>query len=209
MLALALSLLLTADDGGVSLQDALHAQAPTLRVDVLARALKAYAVAERKGEVKRHVLTVIDYDRPSVEKRLWTFDLATRRLLFEERVAHGKGSGLDKAGSFSNESKSHQSSLGVFLTAEIYQGEHGTSVKLDGLEPGFNDAARRRAVVIHGASYASDAFVKEHGRVGRSWGCPAVRPEVVDALAAAIADGSVLVASASDRAWLDGSTYLK
>lgn len=168
----------------------------------------AWECARKEGAISRPVLGVIDFSLPSTEPRMWVVDTATGELLFHERVAHGQGSGGNLATSFSNTTDSHQSSLGVFRAAETYHGKHGFSLRLDGLEPGINDRARPRAIVIHGADYATADFVETHGRLGRSWGCPAVRPDVSKALIEALSDGGLLVAYYPDREWLDGSNYL-
>ena len=153
-------------------------------------------------------LTVIDYSRPSTEKRLWVIDLEANRTLLHERVAHGRESGENLATRFSNEPGSKQSSLGAFRAAEAYQGRHGRSLRLDGLEPGFNDHARDRAIVIHGADYATAEFASRYGRLGRSWGCPVVSPEALPPLVEAIRGGSLLFVYGSDDAWLAESPLL-
>ena len=128
-------------------------------------------------------------------------------MLFHELVAHGKGSGDDRASRFSNREGSLQSSLGLFRTAETYHGRHGYSLRLDGLEPGVNDRARERAVVIHGADYATQAFAARHGRLGRSWGCPAVDPRIHRALIDTIRGGTAVFAYYPHSSWLAESPY--
>lgn len=120
------------------------------------------------------LLTIVDFNKRSSEKRLWIIDLANQKLLFNTLVAHGQGSGGDMPDKFSNLPNSHQSSLGFYVTSEIYHGKHGLSMKLDGMDKGFNTNAKERAVVIHGAEYVSEQFVSQHGRLGRSHGCPAL-----------------------------------
>jgi hypothetical protein len=153
-------------------------------------------------------LTVIDFSRPSTQKRLWVYDLRSRALLFHEHVAHGRGSGANRATAFSNVPESYQSSLGLFRTAEAYVGKHGLSLRLDGLERGINDRARERAIVIHGADYVNAATAQAQGRLGRSLGCPAVRPEVVKPLINAVKEGGLLFAYYPEQSWLEGSAYL-
>lgn len=180
-----------------------------LRPDVLDLASRAVACAERAGIIERpRTLTVIDYSLPSSARRLWTIDLKRHTLLFEELVAHGKGSGDLHAETFSNAEGSYRTSLGLFVTAESYVGQNGYSLRLDGLEPGINDRARERAIVMHGAPYVSDAFVTATGRLGRSLGCPAVRTDVARSLINHIKDGSVLFAYSDDAQWLRESAYL-
>jgi hypothetical protein len=152
------------------------------------------------------LLTVIDYSQPSTAKRLWVFDVEARCLLFHELVAHGSGTGENQALRFSNEPGSRQTSLGLFLTAETYDGENGYSLRLDGLDPGFNDQARARAIVMHGAPYVSREFGKREGRLGRSWGCPALRLEVAREVIDTIRGGSLVFAYGPDPDWLAAAT---
>ncbi len=126
----------------------------------------------------KSVLTIIDFNKKSSQKRLWIVDLANKKLLFNTLVAHGQGSGGDMATNFSNLENSHQSSLGFYITSDTYFGKHGLSMKLEGMDKGFNTNARDRAVVIHGADYVSQSFVNQHGRLGRSHGCPALPVEL-------------------------------
>lgn len=182
--------------------------APWPRRDVLDLALRAYRCGRTRGEIIRPVLTVIDYSLPSTERRLWVIDLVRKRVLFHELVAHGVNSGANEAVAFSNAAGSRQSSLGLFRTDETYTGRHGTSLRLSGLEPGVNDRARERAIVMHGAEYVSDAYAAAHGQLGRSWGCPAVRPAVHATLIDAIRNGSAVFAYYPDAAWLRSSRFL-
>lgn len=127
---------------------------------------------------QKSVLTIIDFSKKSSEKRLWIIDLESSKLLFNTLVAHGRGSGMDLATSFSNQPNSHQSSLGFYVTSNTYIGKHGLSMRLDGLDKGFNTNAKERAVVVHGADYVSQSFVNQTGRLGRSHGCPALPVEL-------------------------------
>lgn len=181
--------------------------APDADPGVLALALEARACALRGG-ARGDRLAVIDYSRPSTQRRLWVFDLARDALLHEEYVAHGRGSGENFATAFSNRDGSHQSSLGLFATAETYAGGNGYSLRLDGLEPGINDAARPRAIVMHGAAYVNPDLARSQGRLGRSFGCPAVRPQVAHAVIDDLKQGQLLFAYADDARWLDGSRWL-
>jgi len=188
---------------------ALAAQVPRASHAALDAALAAWRHAVGSGAVARpEVLTFIDYTRPSTEPRLFVIDVAASRVAFAELVAHGRGSGENSASRFSNEDGTHMSSLGVFRSAGSYAGQHGLSLRLDGLEPGFNDRARERAIVMHGAGYVSEAVIAAQGRLGRSWGCPAVRPAIARKLIDAIKDGSLLVAYFPDARWLAGSAFL-
>jgi hypothetical protein len=186
----------------------LHLAAPTLDGGILQRALKAARCARARGLAgDSNLFTVIDYSKPSTEKRLWVFDLGTRRLLFHELVAHGKGTGENEALRFSNRPHSRQTCLGLFATGEAYEGEHGYSLRLDGLDPGVNCQARARAIVIHGAAYVSEVFAARHGRLGRSWGCPAVGAEIARPIIDAIRDGSLLYAYGNDPDWLAATEH--
>ena len=186
----------------------LHRAAPRLASAVLDLALDARRCAMERGEPLSQRLGVIDYSRPSTEPRLWVFDLASSRLLFEELVAHGRNSGDNYARDFSNADGSLASSLGLFRTLDPYQGHNGYSLRMEGLEPGINDHALQRAIVIHGASYVSWSTARREGRIGRSWGCPAVplaaAPRVIDALK----NGQYLFAYYPDTRWLSSSSYL-
>ncbi len=159
------------------------------------------------GEAAAKRLAVIDFSLPSSQPRLWIFDLQSRKLVLRELVAHGKGSGENQATAFSNIEGSHQSSLGLFRTAETYVGKHGYSLRMDGLEAGVNDRARERAIVIHGADYVDPSWIARQGRIGRSLGCPAVRPEVAKQVVDTLKDGQFLFSYYPDSRWLASSNY--
>lgn len=174
------------------------------RRDLLERALAAYRTLDRADGIENPVLTVIDYALPSSQKRLWVIDPTTKRVLFHEFVAHGRGSSDPSDPSrlvrFGNENSSHRSSRGLFRTGDTYQGKHGHSLELVGLERGVNDRAFERRIVIHPAGYASASYrAKSGGRLGRSWGCPALDPAVSRAVIDRIAGGSVLFIDGSMR----------
>ena len=177
--------------------------------DVLDLALSAASCAVRAGAVQSpSTLTVIDYSKPSTEKRLWVIDMRTRAVLYEELVAHGQGTGDAMATSFSNTPDTHKTSLGLFVTEGTYVGKNGYSLRLNGLDEGFNDRARERAIVMHGAPYVSEAFAKAQGRLGRSWGCPALREAVARELIDRVKGGNLLFAYYPDQQWLKASQYL-
>ncbi|MCC5936002.1 MAG: murein L,D-transpeptidase catalytic domain family protein [Lunatimonas sp.] len=155
-----------------------------------------------------NVLTIIDFTLPSTEKRLWIVDPVQGEILLHSVVAHGRNSGDLMADRFSNRPESYQSSLGFYRTAETYQGKHGYSLRLDGLEEGFNDQARNRAIVIHGADYASEEFAKQVGRLGRSLGCPALPTELTDRAIDLIKDGSLLFIYGRDPNYLKSSPLI-
>ena len=194
---------------GEPLLDKLAEAAPELDRKVLSLATRAVSCTLRQPGPPPATLSVIDFSRPSTEPRLWVFDLASHSLLFEELVAHGRNTGDNVATAFSNRSGSHMSSLGVFRTAESYVGANGYSLRLDGLEPGFNDLARDRAIVIHGAPYVSPEIARAQGRQGRSLGCPAVRPAIARDLIDRIRGGSLVFAYYPDSDWLAQSRLLE
>jgi len=172
-------------------------------------ALRAASCAVRSGAVgDPSTLTVIDYSKPSTEKRLWVFDLHAHKLLYEELVAHGQGSGGNLATLFSNQADTHRTSLGLFVTEDTYVGKNGYSLRLDGLDRGFNDHARDRAIVMHGAPYVSDEFVQAQGRLGRSWGCPALREDIARPLIDRVKGGGLVFAYYPDQDWLNTSKFL-
>lgn len=183
-------------------------QAPALDPEVLAFALEASTCAAKQGIAESPILTVIDYSLPSTRPRLWVLDLERKKLLFRELVSHGVNTGENYARLFSNRKGSRQSSLGLFLTEQTYVGRNGYSLRLHGLERGVNHRALERTIVMHGAWYVSETFAEEHGRLGRSWGCPAlerhVAPEVIDT----IKDGSLLFVYYPDKNWLRSSPFL-
>lgn len=198
-------------DGHDPLAARLAASAPALARAVLDDALRARACAIASGDriaAQALRLAVIDYALPSTQVRLWLFDLASGRLLLAEHVAHGRGSGEDMATAFSNDDGSHQSSLGLYHGAEPYVGGNGYSLRLDGLEPGINHRARERLIVIHGAPYVDPAQALRQGRLGRSWGCPVVRPAVAREVIDALKDGQLVFVHGADADWRARSRLL-
>ncbi len=158
---------------------------------------------------KKNILTIIDFSKLSTEKRFFVIDLDSKQLLYKCLVAHGKNTGENKPVNFSNKSESLKSSLGFFITAETYFGENGYSLKLDGLEKGINDSARLREIVIHGADYVSQKFINENGRLGRSWGCPALPVELSKEIIDKISEGSCLFIFAADSLYQKNSILYK
>ncbi|MBC7745059.1 MAG: murein L,D-transpeptidase catalytic domain family protein [Flavobacterium sp.] len=140
----------------------------------------------------KQLLTIVDLNKSSSQKRLWIIDLASQKLLYHTLVAHGQGSGGDMADKFSNLENSHQSSLGFYVTSDTYFGKHGLSMKLDGMDKGFNSNAKGRSVVLHGAEYVSQEFINQHGRLGRSHGCPALPLEITSQIIKKVKDKTCL-----------------
>jgi hypothetical protein len=191
-----------------TLADALVAAAPTANPDVIRYALQAVSCAVAHGEPSAQRLAVIDYSVASVEPRLWVFDLAQASLLHTELVAHGRNSGENYARTFSNKTGSYTSSLGLFRTMDAYEGRNGYSLRMAGLERDFNDRALERAIVMHGAPYVDPKVAKTLGRLGRSWGCPAVRPEVAQLLIDTLKGGQYVFSYYPDPKWLASSPLL-
>jgi len=176
---------------------------------VLNLAMNAVSCGVASGDLAAPpTLTVIDYSLPSARPRLWVFDLRSGQLLFRELVAHGRNSGDEAATHFSNLMGSRESSLGLFRTADAYVGHNGYSLRLDGLEPGFNSQARARDIVVHGAKYVDPAVAGASGHVGRSWGCPALREAVARRLIDTVRGGGVIFSYYPDPAWLTKSKFL-
>jgi hypothetical protein len=192
-----------------SLLESLLKQAPGLKADVLEMAMEAANKAAAEGLVTRkNLLTVIDYSLPSTQPRLFVFDLAAKKLLFRELCAHGKNSGDNMASFFSNDPGSEATSLGLFVTADTYTGHNGYSLRLKGLEEGVNDMAWDRMIVIHGAYYVSQEAIRVLGRLGKSWGCPAVPVEAAQKIINTIRGGSAVFAYYPEKHWLTASAFL-
>lgn len=190
------------------LASTLAAQAPDLNPQVLQTAVSAMQCALNSGAEPASRLAVIDFSLPSTEQRLWIFDLHSQSLVLQDLVAHGQGSGDNFARQFSNVEGSHQSSIGLFRTQESYMGKHGYSLRMDGLEPGINDLARQRAIVIHPAEYVDPSWIERHGRIGRSHGCPAVRPEVASMVVDSLKGGQFMFSYYPDDHWLATSSFI-
>jgi len=185
---------------------------PIMSLKVLHRALEAYLCAVRVRGIKdpKKVLTIIDYSLPSNTKRMWVIDLKRKKVLYFTLVAHGKLTGDGgKALRFSDRPHSLQSSIGLFRTGSTYYGHDGYSLRIKGLEKGFNDTAEDRHVIIHGAWYVSRNMIKRYGTIGRSWGCPALDEKIVKPVIDTIKDGTLLFIYYPDPKWLKTSTFLQ
>ena len=181
----------------------------TIDTNVFNLALGAASCAVKSGAVTNpSTLTVIDYSKPSTEKRLWVFDLQSHEVVYQELVAHGQGSGGNVPTFFSNDPETHSTSLGLFVTADTYVGKNGYSLRLDGLDRGFNDHARERAIVMHGAPYVSSEFAQAQGRLGRSWGCPALEADIAREVIDRVKGGGLIFAYYPDQQWLNTSQFL-
>jgi hypothetical protein len=167
---------------------------------------RAYYGMDQVCAPKTDILTIIDYTKPCIERRFYVIDLVNFKLLYRTLVAHGKNSGECYCTRFSNRPKSLQSSPGFFITAEAYSGRHGYSLRLDGMEPGLNDLARDRAIVIHGAEYVAQHYVDDVGYIGRSFGCPALPLELNQKIIDLIKGGSCLYIHTNDKNYADLTT---
>ncbi len=168
-------------------------------------AFEGYNRIENKN---KEILTLIDFTKPSTEKRLYVFDMKNKKMLYHSVVSHGRNSGENYATSFSNKVGSFQSSLGFYLTEGTYQGKNGYSLILEGLENGINDKARERAIVMHGAAYANPALISANGRLGRSLGCPALPLSITKPIINTIKDGSVLFIYADNKDYMAKTNIL-
>lgn len=167
------------------------------------QAIAGCDIIDRKN---KDILTLIDFSKPSTEERFYVFDLCRRKMLFSSVVSHGKNSGGKYATSFSNENGSHKSSLGFYVTENTYQGRNGYSLVLNGLEKDINDRAKERAIVIHGAAYSNPSVALSTGRLGRSFGCPALPLDLSRPIINTIKEGTLLYIYAEDHTYLSQST---
>lgn len=197
-----------ASAAGSSLWRSLAQAAPAANPQVLRLAVAAMHCAVTSGIPSSQRLAVIDYSLPSTRRRLWIFDLADQRLLMRELVAHGRNSGGNFAMHFSDRLGSLESSLGLYRTLGTYRGDNGYSLRLQGIDEGFNNNALARAIVIHGAPYVSEAFAQREGRIGRSWGCPAVSKRVAQRVINSLKGGQFVFAYYPDQRWLSDSGLL-
>lgn len=182
--------------------------APNLNPKVLGLAINAIDCATTHGIIPGNKLTIIDYSLASTQPRLWVFDLTNGRLLFNELVAHGKNSGKNYAKRFSNRTGSLQSSLGLFQTKDTYTGSNGYSLRMEGLDKGFNDNSMERAIVMHGAPYVNTKHAKKFGHLGRSWGCPAINNGIAKKVIDTIKSEQFVFSYYPDNHWLHTSSLL-
>lgn len=172
-------------------------------------AIKGYNQLLNKGSIANNrVITIIDFTQPSYKKRLFVIDVASGSLMFNTLVAHGQNTGNAYANRFSNIPESFQSSLGFYITSKTYNGKNGFSMQLKGIEKGINDLAEQRAIVMHGAPYVSESFIRAKGYIGRSHGCPAVPSQLNKPIIENIKNGSVLFIYSNDQKYLNKSQFL-
>lgn len=171
-------------------------------------ALKGYFNLQEKKMLGNNILTIVDYSKSCNQKRFFVIDLSQKKVLYKSLVAHGRNSGATFAKDFSNQHSSMKSSLGFFVTGETFNGQHGNSLRLDGIEANINDNARDRGIIIHAADYVSEGFVKKYGRLGRSLGCPALPNHLNDSIINKIKDKSCVFVYYPDHAYLKKSTII-
>ncbi len=199
----------TADINVNKLANTFVSETHGLKPQVAKTALTAYKNALKKGiKDNKGIITVIDYSMPSTAKRMWVLNVNTQKVLFNTLVAHGRNSGNNYATTFSNTPNSKETSIGLYQTANVYHGHDGLSIRLNGLDKGFNSNAMERDVVIHGATYVSQNLAKAQGRIGRSWGCPAVSKKMIKPIINTIKGGTLVLAYYPSHSWLAHSVYL-
>jgi hypothetical protein len=178
-------------------------------LQLLQTALAGYELLLKENSITRQeVITIIDFSLPSNRERLWVLDLIQGKVLFHCLVSHGLNTGELMAEKFSNIPGSNASSPGFYATGETYMGRHGLSLTLDGLETGINDKARIRTIVMHGADYVSSDFIRNHGRLGRSFGCPAVPTELCKEIIQTIKEGSCLFIYVPEKSYISNSPII-
>lgn len=185
-----------------------HNNHQDLDPEVLKLAEKAYNNVKKAGLVENQHLTIVDYSMASSSPRMWVIDMHTGKLKYHTHVAHGIASGLNYATKFSNQHNSHMSSLGIFVTRDIYYGKHGTSLNIEGMQKDYNSNAKDRRIVLHGANYVDQWSITKNGRLGRSWGCLALNPKVANNIMHTIKNGSVIFCYYPDKTWLREATRL-
>jgi len=187
--------------------DSLHLQKINLSEQAFSHAISGYQKLLIMGKIKNpDIITIADFSQPSTSKRLYIINLRTKKLIENTLVAHGRNTGQLMATNFSNIPESNQSSLGFYVTSERYHGKHGLSLRLDGMEKNINDLARDRAIVMHGADYATENFCKQNGYLGRSFGCPAVPTALSLSIINTICGGSCLFIYHPDQRYIKKSS---
>ena len=183
----------------------------TLNPEVFEKAFLGFTNLKIAGKLPEtsNLISIVDFSLSSTQKRLWVIDLEKKVVVFNSLVAHGKNTGEEFAQKFSNTESSYQSSLGFYITESTYNGSNGYSLKLLGMDPGYNDAALQRAIVMHGADYVSEDFIKSQKRIGRSWGCPAVPRALAEPIIDTIKGQNCLFIYYPDQQYLSESAWLK
>lgn len=196
------------ENEAAEIYDTLQLDKKGLSANAFNYAYKGYKKLLAKGIIKSELLTICDFSQSSKKKRLYIVDIENNEVLLNTYVAHGKNSGREFATKFSNRPSSLQSSLGFYITKNTYYGEHGLSLKVEGLEPGFNDKAYKRAIVIHGADYIEPSWLDHSNYMGRSFGCPAVPDDESKFIVNTIKNGSCLFIYHPSKNYLNKSKIL-
>lgn len=197
------------EDSVKRLYDRIDLQTYNLDYDVFRKSMIGYFALRGEGKLgKKNLITIIDFTKPSTEKRFYTIDLDSKKVKFYSLVAHGRSTGENLAKTFSNQHHSNASSLGFYVTGETYVGSKGYSLRLDGQERKFNGNLRSRAVVIHSADYVSEEWIRKNGRIGRSQGCPALPKQINKAVINTIKNKTVIFAYYKEQKYLQSSAYL-
>jgi hypothetical protein len=192
-----------------NIYDSLNLEIKGLSKEAFNAAVKGFEYLKEKGKIYNDdVLSIIDFTKPSSQKRLFVIDIAHYKILFNTYVAHGQNSGKEYAEHFSNKPESFESSLGFYLTSNTYFGKNGYSLHLNGLEQGINNLADERAIVMHGAAYVSENYIRANGCLGRSWGCPAVPEKLSKPIIESIKNGTCLFIFGNDKKYLNYSKIL-
>ncbi len=200
----------SAIDERIVLYDQLELSTMGLSKEAFTYALTGFKKLVAEGKIqKENILSIIDFSLPSGKKRFFVIDLNSQELLFHTYAAHGKQSGKNMATQFSNKPNSNKSSLGFYITGKTYQGKHGTSLRLEGEEKGFNDNALSRGIVMHSASYVDESVIAQQGFIGRSQGCPALPTNIYKPVIEKIKNGSCLFIYSPDKYYVSHSKILK
>ena len=193
----------------ISMYNMLSLDSLGLSAEAFKEAITGYQKLRNAGTVLNNILSIVDFSLPSFKKRLFVLDMENGKLLFNTLVAHGRNSGQIYATRFSNRNRSLESSLGFYVTGETYVGQNGYSLRLLGMEQGFNDNAYSRGIVIHPADYVNDEISKTYGRLGRSEGCPAIPSDIHRAVIETIKNGTCLFVYGKDKRYANRSKLLK
>jgi hypothetical protein len=189
--------------------DSMHLENMGLSKTAFSYAMKGFNYLVEKGSLaKDNIISIVDFSKPSSQKRLFVIDLNNLRVLYNTYVAHGVNSGKEYANQFSNRPESNKSSLGFYETKNTYLGGNGYSLRLQGLERGINDNAEKRDIVIHGAGYVDEALIRSQGYIGRSWGCPALPEKLHKPIIDKIKNGSCLFIYSTDNSYLKKSKII-
>lgn len=200
---------LTDPDLTMSLYDHLQLAKMGLKKNVFEKALAGWENLKKSNKLRHaEILSIADLSQSSNNKRLYVIDMEKKTVVYNTYVSHGRNSGNEFAKSFGNKPQCYKTSLGFYATGNTYQGAHGLSLRLNGLEPGINHRALERGIVIHGASYVSENFIKKYGRLGRSQGCPAVPEHECEPIVNKIKDGTCFFVFYPDSSYFNRSVYI-